>query len=73
MKKCKCEKCYHGFINFWGYPECWKFEKRIDTVDTRYTAEREIDATTFNWHGACKYYIPKWLYLFCEWLIKYFT
>lgn len=51
-----CGKCKYGWINFWEYKECWKFEKRLDSDITKYTAIREKDAMKYNPAGNCGYY-----------------
>jgi len=56
MKKKKCEDCKHGDENFWGYDECWLYNKNLDFENTANTADREKTATKLNKYGNCIYF-----------------
>jgi hypothetical protein len=52
----RCEFCLYGDINWWGYLECWKFDKEIDSLTTEHTAKREKDSTKYNSNYDCPYF-----------------
>ena len=52
----KCKDCKYGETNFWGYRECWRFDKQIDMEKTNHTANREKHAMEFNHSGNCEFF-----------------
>lgn len=70
MRKTYCVNCQYYSLNFWGYIECWKFDRELDMKRTLHTATREKDALRFNQTNDCKYFVRrhfKWFrYLFCK-------
>ena len=52
----KCGNCKYGDINFWGYQECWKFDRQVDMERTSHTANRERHTMEFNALDNCKFF-----------------
>ena len=55
----ECNKCVHGSVNFWGYDECWKYDKELDMETTEHTAKREKDVSVYNHNHDCINYDKK--------------
>lgn len=51
-----CIRCLHGAENFWGYIECWHFNKSLDFAKTTNTAVRERQAYNLNRKFDCSYF-----------------
>lgn len=69
-----CKNCKHSDVNFWGYTECWKFNKELDHRVTFNTAEREKTASVLNTNKRCYYYSEKRkFHIFLNLIKKFFS